>query len=100
MFQAENYDILITGDRSKAGERKLLQQIDLPMLELLIVGHHGSNESTSLELLHATCPKTAVISVGEDNRYGHPRQEVMERLAQFHCEIYRTDIDGTIILRG
>ena len=99
LFQAENCDILITGDRSKAGERKLLEQAELPMLELLVVGHHGSNESTSLELLHATCPKAAVISVGEDNRYGHPRQEVLERIEQFACEIYRTDIQGTITFR-
>ena len=99
LFQTENCDILITGDRSKAGERRLLDQADLPMLELLVVGHHGSNESTSLELLHTTCPVVAVISVGEDNRYGHPRQEVLERLTQFDCEIYRTDIQGTITFR-
>ena len=99
LFQAENCDILITGDRSKAGERQLVQQTELPMLELLIIGHHGSNASTSLELLHATCPSAAVISVGENNRYGHPRQEVLERLAQFECEIYRTDTQGTIIFR-
>lgn len=99
LFQAENCDILITGDRSKSGERKLLEQTDLPMLELLVVGHHGSNESTSLELLYATCPKAVAISVGKDNRYGHPRQEVLERMAQFDCEIYRTDIQGTIIFR-
>ena len=99
LFQAENCDILITGDRSKAGERKLLQQAELPMLELLVVGHHGSNNATSLELLYATCPKAAVISVGEDNRYGHPRQEVLERIAQFDCKIYRTDLEGTITFR-
>lgn len=99
LFQSENCDILIIGDRSKAGERKLLQQTQLPPLELLVVGHHGSNESTSLDLLYATFPEMAVISVGEDNRYGHPRQEVLERLTRFGCEIYRTDIHGTIIFR-
>ena len=99
LFQTKNCDILITGDRSKAGERQLLQQTELPMLELLIVGHHGSNESTSLELLHTTCPRAAVISVGKNNRYGHPRQEVLDRLERFDCEIYRTDIHGTIVFR-
>ena len=99
LFQAENCDILITGDRSKAGERRLLRQAELPMLDLLILGHHGSNASTSIELLHATCPRAAAISVGENNRYEHPRQEVLERLAQFDCQVYRTDTQGTIIFR-
>ena len=99
LFQVENCDILITGDRSAAGERELLRHTQLPALELLVVGHHGSNESTSLELLYATFPKIAVISVGENNRYGHPRPEVLDRLARFGCEVYRTDKQGTIIFR-
>lgn len=99
LFQAENCDILITGDRSGAGERELLRQTQLPALELLVVGHHGSNESTSLELLYATFPEAAVISVDKDNRYGHPREEVLDRLSRFGCEVYRTDTQGTIIFR-
>lgn len=99
LFQAEKCDILITGDRSSAGERALLQQAQLPMLELLIVGHHGSNESTSLELLHATCPEAAAISVADGNLYGHPRPEVLDRLSRYGCDVYRTDIQGTIIFR-
>jgi len=99
LFHAENYDILITGDRSKKGERALLEQVQLPVLELLVAGHHGSNEATSLELLMATCPKAAAISVGANNLYGHPREEVLERLSRFDCEVYRTDLQGTIIFR-
>ena len=99
LFQTENCDILITGDRSSKGERMLLKQTQLPRLELLVVGHHGSNEATGLDLLLATCPEAAVISVGEDNRYGHPRKEVLERLTRFGCDIYRTDLQGTIIFR-
>lgn len=99
LFQTENCDILITGDRSRNGERELLQQTQLPMLELLVVGHHGSNESTSVELLQATLPMAAVISVEKDNRYGHPRQEVLDRLSRFECKVYRTDMQGTIIFR-
>ena len=76
-----------------------MQQTQLPMLELLVVGHHGSNESTSVELLQATLPMAAVISVEKDNRYGHPRQEVLDRLSRFGCEVYRTDMQGTIIFR-
>jgi len=100
LFQAENCDILITGDRDIAGERKLLKQTDLPQVDVLVVGHHGAKDSASLELLAEVRPKTAVISVGKDNPYGHPSFDVLERLEIFGCEILRTDIDGTILIRG
>lgn len=100
LFQAENCDILITGDRSTAGERRLLQETELPKLEVLVVGHHGSKASTSLELLHATWPEYAVISVGDTNNYGHPAPETLERLSRYGCKIRRTDLEGTIIFRG
>lgn len=100
LFQRENYDILITGDRNTTGEAALLQQADLPKLELLIVGHHGASSSTGFELLYATKPTTAVISVGADNFYGHPALDVLERLNLFGTEVYRTDLHGTIIFRG
>ena len=99
LFQAGECDILITGDRNKSGELQLMEQITLPDLEVLIVGHHGASASTSLELLRATMPDVAVISVGADNYYGHPHQETLDRLQLFGCEILRTDRDGTIILR-
>lgn len=98
LFQRENCDILITGDRNSYGEKDLLRQIDLPDLEVLIVGHHGSKYSTCEELLQAGKPDIAIISVG-DNSYGHPTKEVLERLAGIGCEIYRTDLQGTIIYR-
>lgn len=99
LFQAADCDILITGDRNKSGELQLLEQTTLPDLEALIVGHHGARSSTSLELLRATMPDVAIISVGEDNYYGHPEQETLDRLALFGCEVLRTDKDGTIIIR-
>ena len=99
LFQAENCDILITGDRNSSGEKALLESVDLPALELLVVGHHGSRSSTCFELLSTVVPKAAVISVGEDNAYGHPADEVLERLNMFGCQIWRTDLDGTVIFR-
>lgn len=99
LFQTKNCDILITGDRSERGELELLRQLQLPQLELLIVGHHGSKYSTSRELLIKTRPQTAIISVGSDNRYGHPAREVLARLAAIDCVIYRTDLDGTVVYR-
>ena len=99
LFQRENCDILITGDRSGSGERALIKQTQLPKLELLIAGHHGSNASTSLDLLLETMPDAVAISVSENNPYGHPQQEMLDRVTRFGCEIYRTDRQGTIIFR-
>lgn len=97
LFQAENCDILITGDWANTQEMALVQSETLPQLELLVVGHHGSASSTSFALLSETTPKATVISVGEDNSYGHPADEVLERLEMFGCEVWRTDLDGTLI---
>lgn len=100
LFQPENCDILITGDRSFEGEKELLENVDLPDLEILVAGHHGSKTSTSLELLNKTRPEVVIISVGADNRYGHPTWETLERLNLFGCAVYRTDLKGTVTFRG
>ncbi len=100
LFRAENCDILITGDRNRPGELLLLQGYDLPDVDVLVAGHHGSKDATTQELLSAVMPEYVFISVGEDNRYGHPAPELLERLAEFGCIIYRTDENGTIIYRG
>ena len=100
LFQTENCDILITGDRSTVGEKALLEAIQLPELELLVVGHHGAKSSTGFELLTATKPKAAVISVGAENSYGHPSKDVLYRLKLFSCSIWRTDLDGTVVFEG
>lgn len=99
LFTEGNCDILITGDRSEFGEMLLLREASLPKVEVLIVGHHGSKYSTSQELLDAVLPEVAVISVGADNFYGHPAQEVLDRLEDHGCSVYRTDENGTIIIR-
>lgn len=100
LFQPENCDILITGDRSVAGEKELMEHTSLPDLEILVAGHHGSRTSTSWELLNVTRPEVVIISVGAGNSYGHPTQETLDRLDLFGCLVYRTDLEGTIILRG
>ena len=99
LFSGENCDILITGDMNTLGETLLLSSREIPKLEALVVGHHGSKSSTSERLLEKTMPEIAIISVGEDNPYGHPAQTVLDRLKEYGCEIRRTDIEGTIIFR-
>lgn len=99
LFETEKCAILITGDRSDFGERMLLRHTDLPDVDVLIAGHHGSKNSTSEELLQAVTPETVIISVGEGNPYGHPAEELLERLEDFGCTVYRTDLNGTIVYR-
>lgn len=90
-------DLLITGDMDAATEHRLLEAWDLPDIEVLAVGHHGSKYSTSQELLEALRPETACVSVGA-NRYGHPSGQTLERLARQGCNVWRTDLHGDIRL--
>jgi len=89
-----NTAALLEGD----AERQTEKQIAGPQLrcDLLKVAHHGSATSSIPQLLAAAAPKYAVISVGAHNRYGHPRQDVLARLAAAHILIYRTDVDGAV----
>ena len=95
---AGDYDVLLTGDMNSAVEERLVKYAGLPDIELLVVGHHGSRTSTGEVLLDAVRPETAVISVGENNSYGHPAQETLERLAEREVAIYRTDLSGTVVI--
>lgn len=100
LFQTENCAILITGDRSAVGEKALLQQVELPPVDILVAGHHGSGSSTGMELLTKIQPKIAVISVAENNYYGLPAEQTLYRLRLFGCRVYRTDLEGTIVFKG
>ncbi len=97
LMSVGEYDILVTGDLSTEQELTLLRTHELPDLEVLVAGHHGSKNSTSAELLTATRPDVVIISVG-DNRYGHPAAEVLERIAAVGAAVYRTDLNGEITL--
>lgn len=91
---------LITGDMSGQVEPQLLAHTQLPQVDVLVAGHHGSQTSTTAELLAQVQPEFALISVGRDNHYGHPGQETLERLAQAGAAIYRTDLSGTVTVSG
>lgn len=88
---------LFTGDLEADAEAALPESVDV-RAEVLKVGHHGSRTSTSQEFLERVAPSTAIIGVGEKNKYGHPDKSVIKRLEENVAHIYRTDIDGTITL--
>ncbi len=97
LASAGENDFLITGDMDAATEEKLLETYSLPDIEALMAGHHGSKYATSQALLNALEPETVCISVGS-NSYGHPAEETLLRIARQGCELYRTDLHGTIHL--
>ena len=88
---------LLTGDIEGQTELRLLfespETIDSDILK---VAHHGSKTSSREEFLKAVSPKVAVVQVGRKNRYGHPTQEVLDRLAAVGAKIFRNDLDGDI----
>jgi len=89
---------LLMGDAERPLERQLIGAGTNLDVDVLKVGHHGSKTSTSEEFLRATTPRLAVISVGRKNRYGHPYQEVLDRLERFGVTVLRTDQDGDITI--
>ena len=99
LFDTKNCDILVTGDRSGFGERSLLRNADLPDVDVLVAGHHGSKHATCEALLEAVRPEIVCISAGKNNLFGHPAPELLERLETYGCTVYRTDLHGDIIIR-
>jgi len=94
----KNTDFLFTGDIEEATEKKLLIWQNILQSDVLKVSHHGSATSTNSEFLDKVNPMIAAITVGKNN-FGHPSQKVIERLEDKNIKIYRTDEDGTIIVR-
>lgn len=84
---------LFTGDAESLSEKEITADIDVDVLK---VGHHGSDTSSSVEFLEKVTPEYAIISVGENNSYGHPSSLTLENLKKYTNEIYRTDLNGTI----
>lgn len=90
----KNDKFLFMGDAEKAQELSVLSELE--DVDLIKVGHHGSKTSTSNELLAKVLPEYAIILCGRDNAYGHPHQEVLDRLIDFGITIYRSDLQGMI----
>ena len=87
---------LFTGDASESVEQELMRSFPKLRVDILKAGHHGSKTSSSKNFLEQIQPKVAVISVGKDNRYGHPHHQVLEVMEQLNIAIVRTDEDGAV----
>lgn len=92
-----NYQFLFMGDASTVTEKEILDKYNLPNIDVLKVGHHGSKTSSSEGFVDTINPKYSIISVGKNNRYGHPNREVLDNLN--NSKIYRTDEDGSIMFK-
>ena len=99
LFDTQNCDILVTGDRDSFGERSLLRNAAIADVDVLVAGHHGSKYATCEELLNAVRPEIVCISAGRENSFGHPAPELLQRLESFGCTVYRTDLHGDILIR-
>lgn len=97
------FSLLLTGDVEKEGETALLEEMrrqGIESVSAMKVAHHGSKYSTPEELLEQAAPRMAVISCGRRNRYGHPHEETMERLANSGAVILRTDESGAVTVHA
>ncbi len=96
----QNTSVLLTGDATQVAEKLALKALPDSYFkaDVLKVGHHGSEDATSERFLDAVDPSIAVISCGTDNQYGHPDEELLDRLTNRNITIYRTDEDGTVTL--
>ena len=99
LLNYKNINILLTGDASKRSEEYILDNYELPHINILKVGHHGSKTSTIEDFLRVVSPKIALIGVGKDNKFGHPNYETIEKLVKQRIEIYRTDEMGEISIK-
>lgn len=99
--QYKKTSFLLMGDASSKAEREAVKKYGRGLAStVLLAAHHGSNSSSCYDFLIKVSPKAAIISCGFNNRYGHPHQEVLKRLKQIRCNIYRTDLMGAIVCRS
>ncbi len=96
------FSVLLTGDIAGTGERLLTEELtrrNIRSIDILKVAHHGSAYSTKEEFLETARPRIAVISCGQNNRYGHPHAETLERLHAVDASIYQTPTSGAVMIK-
>ena len=92
-----NHKFLFMGDAGVGVEEDLIEKYNLQDIDVLKVGHHGSKTSSGKEFINEINPKYSIISVGKNNRYGHPNKEVLNNLSD--SKIYRTDQNGSVMFK-
>ena len=95
--ELNSYKFLFMGDSEKDKEKDILNKYNLSNIDVLKVGHHGSKTSSSKEFINEINPNYSIISVGKNNRYGHPNKGVLNNLKE--SKIYRTDQNGSIMFK-
>ena len=95
--ELNNRKFLFMGDAGVEVEEDLIEKYNLQDIDVLKVGHHGSKTSSSKKFIDEIEPKYSIISVGKNNRYGHPNNEVLNNIKD--SKIYRTDLDGSIMFK-
>ena len=99
-FNYNNFKMLFTGDIEKLAEQQILKAEKAEIrADILKVAHHGSKTSSIPEFIKAVRPKIALIGVGKNNTFGHPNQQTIKNLENIKCRIYRTDLQGEIIIK-
>ena len=95
--ELNGYKFMFMGDAGEEVENNLIKKYNLQDIDVLKVGHHGSKTSSSELFIDEINPKYSIISVGKNNRYGHPNKEVLDNLKD--SKIYRTDQDGSVMFK-
>ena len=95
--ELDGYKFMFMGDAGIDKEKDILNKYNLSNIDVLKVGHHGSKTSSSKSFINEINPKNSIISVGKNNRYGHPNKEALNNLED--SKVYRTDQDGSIIFK-
>lgn len=99
-FNYNNFKMLFTGDIEKLAEQQILKTEKAEIrADILKVAHHGSKTSSIPEFIKAVRPRIALIGVGKNNTFGHPNQQTIKNLENIKCRIYRTDLQGEIIIK-
>ena len=95
--ELNDYKFLFMGDAGIDKEKDILKKYNLKNIDFFKVGHHGSNTSSSEEFINSINPKYSLISVGKNNRYGHPKKSVLDILK--NSKVYRTEQDGGVMFK-
>lgn len=97
LLNYKGYEFLFTGDAEKENESEILSSCNLPDIEFLKAGHHGSSSSSTDEFIEKLKPEAVAISCGYNNDYGHPHRSILDTFRENESVVYRTDKNGSLV---